>query len=65
MGVVVCRCWPTVERWLRDDARWPHDWRVTLRAAVRRAWRGVVRLPPRVFRGGGRRSGDDVTAEFF
>ncbi|KZT76830.1 pentatricopeptide repeat-containing protein [Dorcoceras hygrometricum] len=32
-----------------DDAHWRHDGRATLHAAVRRAWRGVVRLQPRDF----------------
>ncbi|KZT76585.1 hypothetical protein F511_46390 [Dorcoceras hygrometricum] len=62
-------CWSglcaTSGRWLCDDARWPRDGRATLRAAARRACRGVVRLPPRFFRGGGRRSGNVVTADFF
>ncbi|KZV16944.1 hypothetical protein F511_18865 [Dorcoceras hygrometricum] len=62
MGVAVHRCWSTL------DARWPRDGRATLRAAVRCAWRGVVRCR-RDFSCGaapvGRRSGDVVTADFF
>ncbi|KZT76087.1 hypothetical protein F511_46888 [Dorcoceras hygrometricum] len=38
----------SLRQW-RLEACWPCDGRVTLRAAARRAWRGVARLPPRDF----------------